>query len=201
MCNIRVFLEQNVLSGFCQQRQPDINLAEGIKPGKHFKPLFFFFVFFFLEYWEFGGHGVYLTNSSLTFHVLPDCYFFYSTSHGAEWISSQYLISAVELQLRLLAGLVFTDCGGENGILLWWLCSMLWFPLCMSVRMQPFVSDNGWSDNNSGRAGGDMSQTSCMGSTATKLCAVTWLVEALGPHNLYCCYQEEQLYCLRKSTG
>lgn len=29
-----------------------------------------------------------------------------------------------------------------------------------------------------------MSQTSCMGSTATKLCAVTWLVEALGPHKI-----------------
>lgn len=42
------------------------------------------------------------------------------------------------------------------------------FPLCTLVRMLPFVSDNGCSDNNNGSAGDDMSQRACTGSVATK---------------------------------
>lgn len=60
------------------------------------------------------------------------------------------------------------------------------FPLCTSVRMQPFVCDDGWRDNNSGRAGDDMSHRACTGSEATKLCVLTWLVDASGPHTLFC---------------
>lgn len=38
-----------------------------------------------------------LSNSQF---FLPDCCCFYSTSHGADQISCQYLIFGVELQLR-----------------------------------------------------------------------------------------------------
>lgn len=53
------------------------------------------------------------------------------------------------------------------------------------------VSDKDCNDNNSVGARGDVSQRACTGSEATKWCAVTWLVEASGPHTLFClhwCY-------------
>lgn len=63
------------------------------------------------------------------------------------------------------------------------------------AHMQPFVSDNGYNDNNSVGVRDDMSQRASTQSLATKLCAVTCRVEALGPHTVfclpYCCFKED----------
>lgn len=61
-CSVRDLpMEQNV-SGLCQQEQPDINLFEGVKPEQHF------------GIFSMGrSQSAYLTNSSLTLHVLPNC--------------------------------------------------------------------------------------------------------------------------------
>ena len=63
-------------------------------------------------------------------------------------------------------------------------CSVLWF-LCMSVCACKHLSPTmAVVTTMVGEQGDDMSQRACTGSVATKLRAVTWLVEAAGPHTI-----------------